>query len=292
MHETKLFTITALLRANKCSISFTWFLVILENALIVLIPLFIGYAIDGLLEGDFADFYVLSAILVVIVALVVARRIYDTRAFGKIRVNLGLSVAEKLAHLPISSRNARLDMSRELVDFLENDIPPLMTAIIQLVAAFAILTSAHVGLGLSAIVAGVLIIAVYSAAHSQFVASNAALNNCKEQQVDVLEQGVSRSIHAYLQKINLKEIKLSDTEAIVFGLIFLLLFIFVLFNLWLATHSLTLTPGSIFTIVSYSLEFLDAAILLPITLQTWSRLSEIIQRLNTPAPIKVNGEIQ
>ncbi|MCE2597393.1 ABC transporter six-transmembrane domain-containing protein [Motilimonas cestriensis] len=73
-------------------------------------------------------------------ALVVARRIYDTRAFGKIRVNLGLSVAQKLAHLPISTRNARLDMSRELVDFLENDIPPLMTAIIQLVAALVILT--------------------------------------------------------------------------------------------------------------------------------------------------------
>ena len=108
----------------------------------------------------------------------------------------------------------------------------------------------------------------------------------------MLRQGVSRFIHAYLQKINRREIKLSDTEAIVFGLIFLLLFTFVLFNLWLATHSLTLTPGSIFTIVSYSLEFLDAAILLPITLQTWSRLSEIIQRLNTPAPIKVNGEIQ
>ncbi|MDO6527407.1 ABC transporter six-transmembrane domain-containing protein [Motilimonas sp. 1_MG-2023] len=292
MHEVKPFTIKALLGANKLLIGFTWALVLLENALIVLIPLFIGYAIDGLLQGDFHDFYVLSAILVLIVALVVARRIYDTRAFGTIRVNLGLSVAEKLAHLPISTRNARLDMSRELVDFLENDIPPLMTAIIQLVAAFVILTSAHVDLGLSAIVAGVLIIAVYSAAHSQFVTTNAALNNCKEQQVDVLEQGVSRSIHAYLQKINLKEIKLSDTEAIVFGLIFLLLFIFVLFNLWLATHSLTLTPGSIFTIVSYSLEFLDAAILLPITLQTWSRLSEIIQRLNTPAPIKVNGEIQ
>ena len=88
MHETKLFTITALLRANKCSISFTWFLVLLENALFVLIPLFIGYAIDGLLEGDFHDFYVLSAILVVIVALVVARRIYDTRAFGKTALTL------------------------------------------------------------------------------------------------------------------------------------------------------------------------------------------------------------
>jgi hypothetical protein len=38
--------------------------------------------------------------------------------------------------------------------------------------------------------------------------------------------------------------------------------------------------GNIFSIVSYSWEFVEAAVTFPMALQGWSRLSEIIQRLN------------
>jgi hypothetical protein len=41
-----------------------------------------------------------------------------------------------------------------------------------------------------------------------------------------------------------------------------------------------ISPGTIFSIVSYSWEFVEAAVTFPMALQGWSRLSEIIQRLN------------
>nr|WP_253823144.1 hypothetical protein [Vibrio kanaloae] len=40
------------------------------------------------------------------------------------------------------------------------------------------------------------------------------------------------------------------------------------------------TAGQVFSIVTYSLEFVETAVMLPITLQTLSRLAEISQRLN------------
>ena len=48
------------------------------------------------------------------------------------------------------------------------------------------------------------------------------------------------------------------------------------------------TVGQVFSIVTYSLEFVETAVMLPITLQTLSRLMEISQRLNqTPAQLAV-----
>ena len=54
----------------------------------------------------------------------------------------------------------------------------------------------------------------------------------------------------------------------------------VLFNLWFAATTIEITAGRVFAIISYSWEFVEAAIALPATLQGWARLSEIMQRIN------------
>ena len=41
-----------------------------------------------------------------------------------------------------------------------------------------------------------------------------------------------------------------------------------------------ITAGRIFSIVTYSWEFVESALVLPLTLQSWSRLAEIINRTN------------
>jgi hypothetical protein len=43
------------------------------------------------------------------------------------------------------------------------------------------------------------------------------------------------------------------------------------------------TRGTIFAIVSYLWEFVEAAVMFPMAFQSWSRLSEIFQRLNGSA---------
>ena len=77
------------------------------------------------------------------------------------------------------------------------------------------------------------------------------------------------------------EIKLSDREAILYGTVFIVLLSMVVFNLWHATSFEQITAGTIFSIVSYSWEFVESAVMLPITLQSLTRLTEITARINT-----------
>ena len=77
------------------------------------------------------------------------------------------------------------------------------------------------------------------------------------------------------------EVKLSDREAVLYGSVFLVLLTMVVFNLWYSTLNGTISAGTIFSIVSYSWEFVDAAVILPVTLQSLTRLTEITQRINS-----------
>ena len=55
---------------------------------------------------------------------------------------------------------------------------------------------------------------------------------------------------------------------------------FIVHNLYVGAQLPGVTAGTIFSIATYSWEYVEAALLLPIALQDWSRLSEITSRLN------------
>ncbi len=274
-------TIGTLLSVFRWRVGLTWFLILAETAMTVLIPLFVGFAIDGLLSEDFEPFVQLGALMVALTMISVIRRIYDTRVYGMIRVELGKALAARFSNLPISSLNARIGMGRELADFLEEILPSAIAGVVQFVVSAILLFYFSPVLALSA--CGVLVgmISVYALFHSTFWQWNRALNEQMEHQISVLEQRRDRPVFVHLSKLRQFEVKLSDTEAVLYGVIFILLIGLLLFNLWFATQNLDATPGMIFSIISYSWEFAEAALALPVTLQSWSRLSEITTRLQS-----------
>ena len=261
----------------------TWLLVLLENTLVALIPLFIGHAIDALLGNENNALLGVASVMAALVVVVVGRRVYDTRCYGTLRVHFGAEVVERLSNRSTSQVNARLDMGREMVDFLEEHVPGLLTAVVQLIVSIAILWSLDVRIGTSSVAAIIGIGLLYALFHRRFYTLNSELNTQLEQQVAVLETRKKASLLTFLTRLRQCEVRLSDTEAILYGLIFLGMFAFLLVNLWLASTIPMVTAGAIFIILSYTWELVESAIVLPIVLQQWSRLSEIAVRLNEQA---------
>ncbi|KLV05176.1 ABC transporter permease [Photobacterium aquae] len=273
-------TLRSVIRLNPVRVIFTWLMVLVENVFMILIPLFIGFAIDGVLKQNMQPLLVFAVILLMLVVIGVGRRFYDTRVYGDIRVTLANVVERNLRDASVSVKDARLSMSRELVDFLEEDLPSLITATVQLVATVIILATFHIKLALCVLAAGFGMLLIYAFFHQSFTRLNGALNDQLEEQVRVLSGHAFAAIRTHFEQLKRCEIKLSDTEALVFGLIFIILFAAVLTNLWMVGSLHDPTVGKVFSIVTYSLEFVETAVMLPITLQTLSRLTEISQRLN------------
>lgn len=262
-------------------ITVTWVLTLVETALFALIPLLIGRAIDGLLADEWLRFYQLLALFATLIVVAVGRRIYDTRAYGGIRVHLGNAQASRAGDEKVSVVNARVLMGRELVDFMEDTAPESMTALVQVIASIVVLVSFHGHLALAAGGALVFMLAVYGLASRRFYKLNGALNAASENQVHALESKSPKAVAAHFLGLKKQEVKLSDTEAVVYGFIFLGLISMLAFNLWFAATQLTATPGQIFSVVTYSMEFLQSAVMLPFALQSLTRLSEITNRINS-----------
>lgn len=273
-------TISSLIRVFRGRISLTWAMILVETSLLAFVPLFIGFAIDGLLSGSLRELKHLAGLMAVLVGASVFRRLYDTRVYGTIRVELGRVQVARSSELPLSMLNARFAMGRELVDFLEHTLPEAMSAAVQLTIAVAILFSFSPALALAAGATILSMATIYAFFHGRFYRLNSALNQQTEKQVSILERRREKATLAHLLSLRRLEVRLSDTEAILYGTIFVVLAGLILFNLWFAATELSITVGTIFSIISYSWDLVEGALALPITLQTLSRLSEITTRLN------------
>lgn len=273
-------TLATLLRLFPGRIGLTWAMTLGETALLALVPLFIGFAIDGVLGGSLREFWHLAAVFAVLIAVSVLRRIYDTRLYGTIRVAFGHTQVARGADLPISTLNAQIGMGRELVEFLEETLPMVMTGVVQLLIAILILFSYAPILAAAAGIAALGVLVIYALFHRTFFNLNGALNTQTEKQVGVLELRSARPALAFFKRLRRQEVWISDAEAVLYGLVFVVLLIAILFNLWHATAVLAVSTGAIFAIVSYSWDFVDGTLTLPVTLQSWTRVSEIMRRLN------------
>lgn len=274
-------SIGTLFRRFWGKISITWGLTLVETAMFALIPLMIGRSIDGLLNGDWSDFTILLIVFGVLLVVATGRRVYDTRAYGTMRVQLGEALAARSTANTVSVTNARVLMGRELIDFLENEAPQSMTALVQVVVSVAVLLAFHSTLAISAGAATVLTLVIYGLFARRFFKLNGSLNAQTEKQVGALESRDAPRIAAHFVKLRKREVRISDTESIVYGLIFLVLLTMLAFNLWFAASESGASPGEIFSIVTYSYEFVQSAVLLPLALQSLTRLQEITARINS-----------
>lgn len=208
------------------------------------------------------------------------RRYYDTRAYGKIRVNVQNEVVSRNNTLATSVLNARLDMARELVDFLEENVAQILNAGVQFIVSLIVLYFLNPVLTLAAGAAAIIMVFIYSLFHQGFYRLNGQVNEQTERQVGLLETREYGKLRGHFTKLMRLEVKLSDREALLYGSVFVVLLAMVVFNLWYSTQAGSVSAGQIFSIVSYSWEFVEAAVMLPMTLQSMTRLAEITQRIN------------
>ncbi|MEM7219723.1 MAG: ABC transporter six-transmembrane domain-containing protein [Pseudomonadota bacterium] len=281
MREQASLTLGSLVHRHGLAVLTTWTLLTIEVALLALIPLFLGNTIDALLiELKIAALTDLASLLFALILAAVGRRAYDTRAYGRMRAELCLTLIERSPEKSVSALNAQIEMGRELADFLEEQTPQLITSVIQLLASLIILFGFGFDLGLAGVISLTLMPACYAAFHNRFYRLNAVLNALAEEQVGVLQASDASRVAALFEHRRKSEVRLSDADSFLYGPVYLALFGLIIANLWSASALPNVTAGAIFAIISYSWEMVESGVQLPVTLQQWARLTEIQQRIN------------
>lgn len=273
-------TLLSIFKRYKWRISLTILLVLAEAGAMLLLPLVIGFAIDGLLANSYIGVWQLATVGFGVLISGSLRRLYDTRVYSGIYVDLSSETVARDTASNTSTLNARVGMLKELVEFLENDFPELMNSLIGLVGTVIILYALDREIFLGCLAVLALMVIVFLATGKLTIRLNHHYNNTMEEQVVAIEQRHTQPVRGFMGKLMRWNIKLSDLETLIFAIIWLGMTALILFSVVEAVGDGVLQTGAVMAIVMYVFHFAEGAGMLPLYFQQFLRLREISSRLH------------
>ena len=274
-------SIKSLLLRFRWRILFTFFLVMLEALIGILFPLLIGIAINGLLEDNFDGILYLSLAGVLTLIVGSARRFYDTRIYSGIYCKITPEVIQNETNndASVSRISARTGLLTEFVEFLENSMPEMITALISVVGILAIIATLNINVFFACLSLLGLIVLIYTITGKFNYKLNANYNNQLEKQVDILTARDSIAIKSFYKELMRWNIKLSDLETMNYFVIWVGVIAVLIYTPITVIGAGVLSYGLVFSIIMYVFDFTGNIVNFPLFIQQAIRLKEISARL-------------
>ena len=269
----------AIFKKYQLKFSFTLFLILLEAALALLFPLFIGFAIDSAINGSYHGAIQLGLLGMVALVVGIGRRVFDSRFYANVYEDMGTTTISKMDANLSSKKVAHLSMIRELIEFLENTMPELVGTTIGLIGVIGIMATLNLTVFYGSLIAGVLVFFIYWWTSSKTTQLNKASNDEFEKQVAIISKNDGQALKIHLGQMMKWNIKLSDLEAVNFSISWIVLIGFLVSSIVIVASDGIIQYGALFALMMYVFQFMENVINLPLFYQNWLRLREIIHRL-------------
>ena len=271
--------IKTILQNYRLSFGFTFCLILSEAVLAIFFPLFIGYAIDSAIHGSYAGAIQLGILGLVTLLVGVSRRVFDSRFYARVYQNFGSGIISNMESHVSSKKSARLGMIRELIEFLENALPELVSNVIGLMGVIIILYTLSLKVFVGSILVTCVVFLIYIFSRKKTLEYNKKVNDELEYQVDIIDSNDKTKLHRHLKEVMRWNIKLSDLEAVNFSLSWFVIMTFFIISILVTTGDGDLKYGVLFALIMYVFQYIESIIHLPFFYQNWLRLKEILYRL-------------
>ena len=273
------------LKAKSLPIAFTYTLTFFENLAELAYPWAIGLAVNGLILGETTLLWPLVAIWLAHIALGAFRQFYDTRLFSRLNALMAQRVVshQRGKGAPVSEISARVDMVEELIEFLEEEAPVLLTMVVGLIGSLAFLVSYDLGSGLVmlALLVPVIIVNVVTGIRAYRV--NIALNTQWEKEVGVISDRRPRRWKAHFGRMAKLRVRLSDLDVMSWSLAQFFTLLAVIVVLYRAATGEDAMVGDVVAILAYALRIEEGIDEVPSFVQKAGRLIDIRRRVKQEA---------
>lgn len=280
-----MFSLSSIAKRYRWRIFLTQSLVVIESVLDILYPLFIGWAVNDLINQSYQGLILLGLLGVSSLVLGSARRFYDTRIYAGIYSQTATDLVDqgRQQGLSVSKLSARSDLMTELVEFFEQSMPGIILSLIGVVGTLLVIANLHLQVFLGCLVLVVIMLITWWLTGSTQYRYHQNMNHILEQRVDVLGHKNMPGVRAHFIDLMRWNIKLSDLETVNFAVLWLAVVALLLATPVLAISLSPETPqvGTLLSLLIYVFEFSEKVIMLPFFIQQLIRLSEISNRLNS-----------
>ena len=130
-------TLKSIATEHNKKLILTFALVLAENGLFLAYPIFAGFAINAIMQGNTLNALIYALFVLVAWLVGAIRRRVDTQVFANIYAKLAVNVImnEKQNAKDDSAIIARVALSREFVNFFETHFPMFFTSVISIIGS-------------------------------------------------------------------------------------------------------------------------------------------------------------
>jgi ABC-type multidrug transport system fused ATPase/permease subunit len=274
--------IKRLIQKHKFRLLFTYSLFSLEMLGSLLRPFFLGMAVNDLIKGSYQGLVYLSIVHIVWLVIGTVRHMYDTRTYSAIYTSLVTQfLSRRYGKTDVSKLSAHSTLAREFVDFLESDLAYVVEALYSIVGSLVMLYFYDVYV--VAICFTLLVpVMITSYFYGKKMRRLTRLKNDElEKQVNIISEGNTEFVKLHYNKLRKWQIKISDKEALNFGMIEIMVMLVIAGSLLISTNifGTTMLAGNIIGMYTYILKFVSGMDTIPYTVQRLTSLSDITRRI-------------
>lgn len=274
--------IKKLMQKHRYQLLLTYSLFSLEMLGSLLRPFFLGLAVNDLIKGSYQGLIVLSLVHISWLIIGTIRHMYDTRTYSSIYTSLVTQfLSRRYGKTEVSKLSAHSTLAREFVDFLEFDLAYVIEALYSIVGSLVLLyfyDAAVVAICFALLVPVMAISYFYGKKMKRLTRLK---NDELENQVNIISQGNNEVIRMHYDKLRTWQIKISDKEALNFGIIEIMVMLVIGASLLISTNvfGTTMLAGNIIGMYTYILKFVSGLDTIPYTVQRLTSLNDITRRI-------------
>ena len=259
----------------------TFSLVGLDNLLLLVYPVFGGWAINAVMEGNVWQAMLYGVVVLLMWIIGAARRAADTRTFTQIYTEIAVPVVleQRKREVPHSAITARVALSREFVSFFEEHLPIAATSLVSIFGACMMLLILEFWVGVLA----VAILALFLWLLSRFatISENLyfRLNNRLERDNHLIRDGNEHQLYRHYGWFAKLRVLISNREALGYlsiGMAMSVLFGFAFIHMTLKGYG---SAGHIYSVSTYLWMFAMSLDDVPRLVEQYSNLKDIGQRV-------------
>jgi ABC-type multidrug transport system fused ATPase/permease subunit len=242
-------------------------------------PFLLGKSIDGLLNGSWIWIVFLGISYFLSNLFNYKRMVYDTKVYTKIYNDIVLKFL-KQNNVTNSVKVARTDMAHDIVGVLEGYVHYYIATIVTIVGSIGFIYSENWRVGILISFAFFCIILGVLLFYKKIRQCINVRNNHYEKKVISIDTGYDEAFSFFTRKrrLDIFESTLQGKNWFLVGSIKnIFLFLSVIL---LVTTTKNITIGSVVTVYSYVNNFLISLLSVPVAVEMYSRLSDILKRIN------------
>lgn len=263
----------------KYKLSLIYLFMFITELSILSQPYLLGNAVDGLIKGSWVWVILLGVSYLISNFFNYKRMVYDTKVYTKIYNDIVLKFL-KSNNLSQSTKVARTDMAYQVVHVLEGYVHYYIATIVTIVGSILFIYGQNFKVGILISLALFVILSSVLIFYKKIRQAIKVRNNHYENKVVSIDAGFNSSVSFFnrKRKLDIYESTLEGKNWFLVGVIkstFLLLSIVLLI-----LTSNNITVGGVITIYSYVNNFLISLMSVPVAFEMYSRLSDIIKRLD------------